>query len=130
MSKKLQHGLSKRERQIMEVIYRKKVATAKEVLDEIHDPPGYSTVRSFLTILEEKGFLKHERKGRRYVYSPTISHRSAMRSTLQTVLRTYFNNSVEDAVSALIEVHGKQLTDNDYDRLIKRIEKAKKGGIE
>ena len=114
----------------MEVIYRKKVVTAQEVLDEIHDPPGYSTVRSFLTILEEKGFLKHERKGRRYVYSPTISHRSAMRSTLQTVLRTYFNNSVEDAVSALIEVHGKQLTDNDYDRLIKRIEKAKKGGIE
>jgi predicted transcriptional regulator len=63
MSKKLQHGLSKRERQIMEVIYRKKVATAQEVLDEMPDPPGYSTVRSFLTILEEKGFLKHERRG-------------------------------------------------------------------
>ena len=130
MSKKLQHGLSKRERQIMEVIYRKKVATAQEVLDEIPDPPGYSTVRSFLTILEEKGFLKHERKGRRYVYSPTISHNSAVRSTLQNVLRTYFNNSVEDAVSALMEVHGKHLNDDDYDRLIERIEKAKKEGIE
>jgi len=130
MSKKLQHGLSKRERQIMEVIYRKKVATAQEVLDEIPDPPGYSTVRSFLTILEEKGFLKHKRNGRRYVYSPTISHNSAVRSTLQHVLRTYFNNSVEDAVSALMEVHGKNLSDDDYDRLIERIEKAKKEGIE
>ena len=130
MSKKLQHGLSKRERQIMEVIYRKKVATAQEVLEEIPDPPGYSTVRSFLTILEEKGFLEHDRKGRRYVYSPTISHNSAVRSTLQNVLRTYFNNSVEDAVSALMEVHGKYLSDDDYDRLIERIEKAKKEGIE
>ena len=130
MSKKLQHGLSKRERQIMEVIYRKKVATAQEVLDEIPDPPGYSTVRSFLTILEEKGFLKHERRGRRYVYSPVISHTSAVRSTLQNVLKTYFNNSVEDAVSALMEVHGKHLRDDDYDRLIERIEKAKKEGVE
>jgi predicted transcriptional regulator len=113
----------------MEVIYRKKVATAQEVLDEIPDPPGYSTVRSFLTILEEKGFLKHERRGRRYVYSPTISHTSAVKSTLQNVLRTYFNNSVEDAVSALMEVHGKHLNDDDYDRLIERIEKAKREGI-
>jgi len=100
MNKKLQHGLSKRERQIMEVIYRK------------------------------KGFLKHERMGRRYVYSPTIPHNSAVRSTLQNVLRTYFNNSVEDAVSALMKVHGKHLTDDDYDRLIKRIEKARKEGIQ
>lgn len=130
MTKRLQHGLSKRERQIMEVIYRKKVATAQEVLDEMPDPPGYSTVRSFLKILEEKGFLRHERRGRRYVYSPTISHSSAVRSTLKNVLKTYFNNSVEDAVSALMELHGKQLTDNDYDRLIRRIEEAKKGGIE
>jgi predicted transcriptional regulator len=130
MSKKLQHGLGKRERQIMEVIYRRKVATAQEVLDEIPDPPGYSTVRSFLTILEEKGFLKHERRGRRYAYSPTISHKSAVRSTLQNVLKTFFNNSVEDAVEALMEVHGKHLNDDDYDKLIKLIEKAKKEGIE
>ncbi len=130
MSKKLQHGLSKRERQIMEVIYRKKKATAQEVMDGIQNPPGYSTVRSFLTILEEKGFLKHERRGKRYVYSPTISHTSAVRSTLQNVLKTYFNNSVEDAVSALIEVRGKHLNDEDYDRLIKRIENAKKEGTE
>ena len=130
MSKKLQHGLSKRERQIMEVVYRKKIATAQEVLDEIPDPPGYSTVRSFLTILEKKGFLKHERRDRRYVYSPVIPHTSAVRSTLQNVLKTYFNNSVEDAVSALMELHGKHLNDEDYDRLIARIEKAKKEGIE
>jgi BlaI family penicillinase repressor len=130
MSKKLQHGLGKRERQIMEVIYRKKVATAQEVLDEIPDPPGYSTVRSFLTILEEKGFLKHERRGRRYVYSPIISHKSAVRSTLQNVLKTFFNNSVEDAVEALMELHGKHLNDDDYDRLIRLIEKARKEGIE
>ena len=130
MSKKLQHGLSKRERQIMEVVYRKKSATAQEVMDEMPDPPGYSTVRSLLTILEGKGFLKHDKSGRRYVYSPTISHNSAIKSTLQNVLKTYFNNSIEDAVSALIEVHGNQLTDNDYDLLINRIEKAKKGGID
>lgn len=130
MSKRLQHGLSKRERQIMEVIYRNKSATAQEVMDEMPDPPGYSTVRSLLTILEEKGFLNHERRGRRYVYSPTIPHSSAMRSTLQNILRTYFNNSVEDAVSALIEIHGKHLNDDDYDRLIERIEKAKMEGVE
>ena len=99
-------------------------------MDEIPDPPGYSTVRSFLTILEEKGFLKHERRGRRYVYSPTISHKSAMRSTLQNDRKIYLHKSVEDAVSALMEVHGKYLSDDDYDRLIERIEKAKKEGIE
>ena len=98
----------------MEVIYRKKVATAQEVLDEIPDPPGYSTIRSFLTILEEKGFLKHERRGRRYVYSPTISHSSAVKSTLQNVQKTYFNNSVEDAVSALMELHGRHLQPSTY----------------
>jgi predicted transcriptional regulator len=113
----------------MEVIYRKKAATAQEVLEEIPDPPGYSTVRSFLTILEEKGFLKHERRGRRYVYSPTISHNSAVRSTLKNVLKTYFNNSVEDAVTALMEMHGKKLSEDDYDRLIERIEKAKNEGV-
>jgi predicted transcriptional regulator len=114
----------------MDVIYYKRIATAQEVMDGIDDPPGYSTVRTFLKILEDKGFLKHERRGRRYVYSPTIPHASAMKSTLLSVLKTYFNNSVEDAVSALIEVRGKHLNDDDYDRLIKRLEKAKKDGIE
>jgi len=130
MGKKLQHGLSKRERQIMEVVYRKKSAMAQEVMDEMPDPPGYSTVRSLLTILEGKGFLKHDKSGRRYVYSPTISHSSAMRSTLRNILRTYFNNSVEDAVAALIEIHGTHLNDDDFNRLIERIEKARKEGVE
>jgi predicted transcriptional regulator len=128
--RKVQNELSKRERQIMDVIYRKKSASAIDVLEEISNPPSYSTVRKLLYILEFKGFLRHERRGKRYLYFPMISRRKAMRSALTKLLKTYFDNSIEDAVAALMEIHSDNLADADFDKLIELIEKAKKEGAD
>jgi BlaI family transcriptional regulator, penicillinase repressor len=125
MSKKLQHGLSKRERQIMEAIYKKKQASVYEVLKSIPNPPSYSAVRATLNILIGKGLLVHRREGRRYIYSPTIPHRQARQSALKQLLQTYFNNSVEEVVAALIQVDRNGLTENEYEKLIALIENAR-----
>ena len=130
MSHKLQTDLSKRERQIMEVIYRKKNASVKEVLDEIPNPPTYSAVRSILNILEEKRFLKHSKQGKKYVYSPTISPRKATKSAIKQLLATYFDNSLEKAVITMLEMHNDDLTDADFKRLSRIIERARKEGVE
>jgi predicted transcriptional regulator len=126
MSRKLHTELSKRERQIMDIIYKKKSATAKEVLESIPNPPSYSTVRKLLHILENKGFLKHTQDGLRYVYHPKISHKKAMRSAVRQLVETYFNNSVEEAMTALIEYDAGDLTHAELNRLIGKIEKRKK----
>ena len=126
MSRKLQNELSKRERQIMEVIYRRRSASVKEVLQAIPSPPSYSAVRAMLNILEEKGFLKHRKEGRKYIYSPTIPHKRAMRSAVKQLLQTYFNNSIEEAVGALVEIDSKNLTDAEFDRLAELIERVRK----
>ncbi len=128
MSKKLHTDLSKRERQIMDVIYRKKSATAKEVMGSIPNPPSYSTVRKLLHILENKGFLKHIQDGLRFIYYPKIPHKKAMRSAVRQLIETYFDNSVEEAMTALIEYDSGELTDEDLDRLIDIIEKRKADG--
>ena len=125
MSKRLQNELSARERQIMEVIYRKKSASVKEVLAEIPNPPSYSAVRAMLNILEDKGFLKHEQEGLKYIYAPTIPHKKAMRSAVQSLLKTYFNDSVEDAVAAIVNIHNKDLDEQELARLTKLIKSAK-----
>ena len=130
MSHKLQTDLSKRERQIMEVIYRSKSASVKEVLDEIPNPPTYSAVRSILNILEEKRFLKHSKQGKKYVYSPTISPRKATNSAVKQLLTTYFDNSLEKAVITMLEMHNDDLTDADFKRLSRIIERARKEGVE
>jgi predicted transcriptional regulator len=114
----------------MEVIYRKKSASAAEVLEEIPKPSSYSTVRKLLYILEDKGFLRHHRRGKKYQYFPTISHRKAMRSALTALLKTYFDNSIEDAVAALMGIHSDNLADADFDKLIELIEQAKKEGVD
>jgi predicted transcriptional regulator len=114
----------------MEVIYRKKSASATEVQEEISNPPSYSTVRKLLYILEDKGFLRHERRGKKYLYFPMISHKKAMRSALAQLLKTYFDNSIEDAVAALMEIHSDNLADSDFDKLIELIEKSKREGAD
>ncbi len=81
-------------------------------------------------ILEEKGFLRHTRKGKKYLYFPTISRKKAMRSALTQLLKTYFNNSIEDAVAALMEIHSDNLADADFDKLIELIEKVKEEGAD
>ena len=126
MNYKLQTSLSKRERQIMEAIYRRKSASVKEVLAEIPSPPTYSAVRSILNILEEKGFLKHKKLGKKYVYSPTISAGKATKSAVKQLLHTYFDNSLEKAVTTMLEMHNDGLTDADYKRLSRIIERARK----
>jgi len=129
VSTRLRHGLSKRERQIMEAIYRLKTASAAEVQAGMPSPPGYSAVRATMQILVNKGLLTHRRDGRRYVYAPTIPHRQARQSAVQHLVSTYFDGSVTAAVAALLNTDRKRLSDAEYRQLIALIEKSgqKKG---
>jgi len=125
LSKKLQHGLSKKERQVMEVIYRNKKASVADVLREIPSPPTYSTVRATLKIMEIKGLLSHRKEGRKFVYLPAIPHGKAKRSAVRQLLQTYFNDSARDAVAAIIQVDRGRLTEEDFNNILETIEKAK-----
>src|SRR3954464_12538943 len=100
-------GLSRRERQIMDAIYRRGRATAAEVLEDMPDPPSYSAVRAMLRLLEEKGHLRHEQDGPRYVFMPTAPRDRASRSALTHVVRTFFDGSASEAVAALLNDGGK-----------------------
>jgi BlaI family penicillinase repressor len=102
MKQKLQQ-LSRRERQIMDLIYARGEATAQEVSDAMTDAPSHSAVRALLRILEEKGVLKHREEGKRYVYLPTEPHGKASRSALRQVLQTFFTGSIADAVAAFVD---------------------------
>lgn len=124
MSTRLRHGLSKRERQVMEAVYRLKTASAAEVQAGIPSPPGYSAVRATMQILVGKGLLTHRRDGRRYVYAPTISHRQARQSAVQHLVSTYFDGSFTAAVAALLNTDRKRLSDAEYRQLIALIEKS------
>ena len=119
--------LSRRERQIMDVIYRRGRATAAEVLRDIPDPPSYSAVRALLRLLEEKGHVRHEQDGPRYIYLPTVTRERARRSALKHVVRTFFDGSATDAVAALLDGET-QLDDRELDRLSALIEQARKEG--
>jgi len=122
------YALSKRERQIMDVIIRRTQASVREVLEEIPNPPSYSAVRAMMNILESKGFLRHVKEGRKYVYSSTTPIKKAKQSAIRQLLHTYFNNSTSDAVAAIIEVDRKNLANTDFDKLIELIETAKLEG--
>jgi predicted transcriptional regulator len=128
MSARLRHGLSKRERQIVEAIYARRSATAAEVRAAIADPPSYSAVRATLNVLLRKGLLSCRRTGRRYLYTPTIPHEKARRSALRHLLETYFEGSVHAAMAALIRVDRHKLPDRDYRELDQMIRKMKKDG--
>lgn len=128
MSMRLHHGLSKRERQIMDTIYGRKGATAAEVRASLPDPPSYSAVRATIRILEAKGFLTHRSQGRKYLYLPTIPHQRARQTAIRHLLETYFDDSVEAVVAALIRMDGKKLSEEDYRRLIETIRDAEKEG--
>lgn len=121
-------NLSRRERQIMDVIYARGQATAAEVLLGLPDPPSYSAVRALLRILEEKGQLRHRSEGGKYVYSPTHPRNRAGRSAMRRVLRTFFDNSTAKAVAALFEVSDTELTDREIGELGKLIERARRNG--
>ena len=127
MAEQIQSSLSRRERQIMDAIYRLERATAAEVMEAIPDPPSYSAVRAMLRVLEEKGHLKHEQDGPRYVFSPVVARDAARRSAMKHLVRTFFDGSTEGAVAALLQTDGK-LSRAELERLSGLIEKAKSEG--
>jgi BlaI family penicillinase repressor len=119
--------LSRRERQIMDVVYRLGQATAAEVLAELPEPPSYSAVRAMLRLLEEKGHVRHEQDGPRYVYLPTVNRDKARKSAMKHLVRTFFDGSTEDAVAALLQ-NDAGISDEELARLAKLIDGAKKEG--
>jgi predicted transcriptional regulator len=116
--------LSRRERQIMDIIYARGQATAAEVAAALADPPSYSAVRALLRILEAKGHVRHQADGPRYVYLPTVSRDRARRSALRSLVKTFFDGSTAQAAAALLDQS--ELSREDYDRLATLIEKARK----
>ena len=122
MTRDLTNELGKRERQITEIVYRRGRATAAEVLADLPDAPSYSSVRGMLRHLEGKGYLRHEREGLRYVYSPTSSKTEVRTSALSHLVKTFFDGSISTAVAALLE--SKPLTQDEYERLSSLLDKA------
>jgi len=120
--------LGRRERQIVETVYRLGRATTSDVQAQLPDPPSYSAVRAMLRILEEKGHLRHETEGPRYVYLPTVPRDRARRSALRHVVDTFFSGSVEQAVAALLESSDARLRPEELERLSERIARARKQG--
>ena len=128
MAKSSHKHLSRREREIMDVIYKRGQATVTEVLQSLDNPPSYSAVRALMRILEEKGALRHESQGKKYVFLPTVTRETAKRSALKRMLHVFFNDSTEAAVAALLDVSQTKLTDEEWDRLSSLIEEAKTRG--
>lgn len=124
----LHAALTRRERQIMDVLYRRGRATATEVMGDLAGNPHYSTVRTQLRVLERKGYVRHDEAGLRYVYEPIVPRQAARKSALRHVVDTFFDGSVEKAVGALLGGEGTRVTDDELDRIGKLIAKAKKGG--
>jgi len=121
-------NLSRRERQIMDIIYELGEVSAAQVLEKLPNPPSYSAVRALLRILEEKGHLSHRQDGPRYMFVPTVSHKTARENALKHLLQTFFDNSTEKAVAALLDLSEDHLSEKDYFRLLELIEEAKKEG--
>jgi predicted transcriptional regulator len=128
MSKSLIAGLSRRERQIMDLLFRRGRATAAEVQRELPDAPSYSAVRALLRILEDKGHVRHEQDGPRYVYVPRHDQRKAGQSALRHLVQTFFDGSTEQAMAALIDANGRALSEDELGRMAELIERARKGG--
>jgi predicted transcriptional regulator len=121
-------GLSRRERQIMDILYRQGKASASEVRELMEDAPSYSAVRAMLRVLEEKGHVRHQAEGLKYVYVPTVARDKAKRTAVKHVLETFFNGSPEQIMAALLDVASTKLTHEELDRMSQLIEDAKKEG--
>jgi|SRR5579859_2906496 len=121
-------SLTRREREIMDILHRRGRATAHEVLADLADPPSYSAVRALLRLLEERGHARHTQEGQQYVYRPAVGASDARRSALAHVVKTFFAGSVEQTVTALVESSRTKLSHDELDRLSYLIERAKKEG--
>ena len=130
MAKKLAPpALTRRERQILDALYKTGRATAAEVRQTMPQPPGYSAVRTLLRILEDKGHVRHEDDGRRYVYVPTVARERAKRWAIRHLLNTFFDGSTSQAIVALLQDDAKGLSNEDWDRLTTMIERARTEGV-
>ena len=121
--------VSRRERQILDILYQRGQATAAEVQSALPEPPSYSAVRALLRILEEKGHIRHEQDGPRYVYLPTMPRDNAQRSAMRHMLQTFFDGSAEQAISALLDDSSAKLSPAELDRLARMIDTARKSGV-
>src|SRR3954471_21375229 len=128
MATDTRHGLTRRERQIMDILYRRGRASAAEVMAELPGDPSYSTVRTQLRILEEKGHVTHEEEGPRFVYIPAVPRRAARKSALRHLVNTFFDGSAEQVVAAVLGGEGARLSDKELDRIAELVAKAKKEG--
>lgn len=130
MTRQTHPDLSRRERQIVDILYANGRATAAEVRAALPEPPSYSAVRAMLRILEDKGHVRHVQDGPRYVYVPTVARNNAKRSALRHVLQTFFDGSAEQAISALLDDRSAKLSDVELDRLAQLIARARHTGAQ
>jgi BlaI family penicillinase repressor len=121
-------ALARRERQIMDILYRRRRATAAEVMADLPGEPSYSTVRTQLRVLEQKGHVRHEEHGLRYVYMPAVPRSAARKSALKHLVETFFDGSTAKTVAALLGGEASRLSDEELDRIRALIESARKGG--
>lgn len=118
--------LSRRERQIMDLLHRDGRASAAQLMEGLANPPSYSAVRALLRVLEEKGHVRHEEEGRAYIYMPVVRRSDARQSALSHLLRTFFDNSAEQAVAALLSVKGRKMSNEELTRISRMIDQARK----
>jgi BlaI family penicillinase repressor len=128
MRKDGHRNLSRRERQIMDILYQRGRATGAEVLEALPDAPTYSAVRAKLRVLEEKGHIRHEEESLRYVYVPVMARDAARKSALRHMVATFFAGSVEDTVAALLDLNAAKLEAADLERISQMIESARHEG--
>ena len=129
MTKSLTHTtLTRRERQIMDVLYRRGRATAADVMADLPGEPNYSTVRTQLRVLEDKGHVRHDEEGLRYVYAPAVPRHAARKSALKHLVETFFDGSAEQVVAAVLGGEASRLSDEELDRVSALIDKARKEG--
>src|SRR6476646_4752603 len=119
-------ALTRRERQIVDILYRRGRATASEVMGDLPGEPSYSTVRTQLRVLEDKGHVRHEEDGMRYVYVPATPRRAARKSALRHLVDTFFDGSAEQTVAALLGGEASRLSDAELRRIVELVEKARK----
>ena len=124
----MESGFGRRERQIMDVIYRLGKASVADVRAALPDPPTYSAVRGMLRLLEDKGYVQHQQDGLKYVYMPTLAPAKARASALRHLVTTFFGGSAEDAAAALLELPDSKLSARDRQRLASMIKKAQQEG--
>jgi BlaI family penicillinase repressor len=127
MAKTVPHTLTRRERQIMDILYRRGRATAGEVLEDLTGAPTYSTVRAQLRVLEEKGHVQHEEVGLRYVYTPIVSRNAVKQSALRHIVDTFFEGSTHKVVAALLGGESANVSDEELDRITDLVDKTRKG---